>query len=89
MKVSSQEGFAVVVRRVTRAEDSRRDSISSAVSRCFFGAKIPGAARDLSSVDMNFSYTTAFGLESPDASERLIADCMVGDSTVAKICNYP
>jgi len=47
-----------------------------------FGAKIPGAARHLSSVDMNFSYTTAFGIESPDAYERLIADCMVGDSTL-------
>ncbi len=31
---------------------------------------------------MNFSYTTAFGIESPDASERLIADCMMGDSTL-------
>ncbi len=47
-----------------------------------FGAKIPGAARHLSSVDMNFSYTTAFGIELPDAYERLIADCMIGDSTL-------
>jgi len=47
-----------------------------------FGAKIPGAARHLSSVDMNFSYSTAFGIESPDAYERLIADCMIGDSTL-------
>ncbi len=47
-----------------------------------FGAKIPGAARQLSSVDMNFSYTTAFGIESPDAYERLLADCMLGDSTL-------
>ncbi len=47
-----------------------------------FAAKIPGAARHLSDVDMNFSYTTAFGIESPDAYERLIADCMVGDSTL-------
>ncbi|MBA2286583.1 MAG: glucose-6-phosphate dehydrogenase [Ktedonobacteraceae bacterium] len=47
-----------------------------------FGAKVPGAARHLSSVDMNFSYVTAFGIESPDAYERLLADCMVGDSTL-------
>jgi glucose-6-phosphate 1-dehydrogenase len=46
------------------------------------GAKIPGAARQLSSVDMSFSYNTAFGIESPDAYERLIADCMLGDSTL-------
>lgn len=46
------------------------------------GAKIPGAARQLCSVDMSFSYNTAFGIESPDAYERLIADCMLGDSTL-------
>lgn len=47
-----------------------------------FGAKIPGAARHLSSVDMNFSYSTAFGIQSPEAYERLLADCMLGDSTL-------
>ena len=47
-----------------------------------FGAKIPGAARQLSSVDMNFSYVDAFGIESPEAYERLLADCMIGDSTL-------
>ncbi|HAE84117.1 MAG TPA: glucose-6-phosphate dehydrogenase [Ktedonobacter sp.] len=47
-----------------------------------FAAKIPGAARHLSDVDMNFSYAEAFGIESPDAYERLIADCMIGDSTL-------
>jgi glucose-6-phosphate 1-dehydrogenase len=47
-----------------------------------FAAKVPGAARHLSDVDMNFSYTEAFGIESPDAYERLIADCMIGDSTL-------
>ena len=46
------------------------------------GAKIPGAAQILSSVDMNFSYSSAFGIESPDAYERLIADCILGDSTL-------
>src|SRR5947207_4528951 len=47
-----------------------------------FAAKVPGAARHLNAVDMNFSYTSAFGCESPDAYERLIADCMTGDSTL-------
>ena len=47
-----------------------------------FAAKVPGAARHLNDVDMNFSYATAFGIESPDAYERLLADCMVGDSTL-------
>ena len=45
-------------------------------------AKVPGAAHHLHDVDMNFSYSEAFGIESPDAYERLIADCMVGDSTL-------
>lgn len=47
-----------------------------------FAAKIPGAAQHLSSVDMNFSYSTAFGIQSPEAYERLIADAMLGDSTL-------
>src|SRR5437763_1878715 len=47
-----------------------------------FGAKVPGAARQLSSVDMNFSYSTAFGIESPEAYERLLADAMTGDKTL-------
>ncbi|GHO45625.1 glucose-6-phosphate dehydrogenase [Ktedonospora formicarum] len=46
------------------------------------GAKIPGAASQLSSVDMSFSYNEAFGIESPEAYERLIADCILGDSTL-------
>ncbi|HEY4035025.1 MAG TPA: glucose-6-phosphate dehydrogenase [Ktedonobacteraceae bacterium] len=46
------------------------------------GAKVPGASRQLSSVDMSFSYASAFGVESPEAYERLLADCMVGDSTL-------
>jgi glucose-6-phosphate 1-dehydrogenase len=45
-------------------------------------AKVPGAARHLGDVDMDFSYASAFGIESPDAYERLIADCIVGDSTL-------
>jgi glucose-6-phosphate 1-dehydrogenase len=47
-----------------------------------FGAKIPGAARHLESVDMDFTYATAFGIVSPDAYERLLADAMIGDSTL-------
>lgn len=47
-----------------------------------FGAKVPGASQQLASVDMNFSYNSAFGIESPEAYERLIADCMTGDSTL-------
>ena len=45
-------------------------------------AKVPGAAGHLSDVNMNFSYSSDFGIEQPDAYERLIADCIVGDSTL-------
>ena len=47
-----------------------------------FGAKVPGAENQLASVNMNFNYSTAFGIELPDAYERLIADAMEGDSTL-------
>jgi len=47
-----------------------------------FAAKIPGAARHLSSVDMDFSYASAFGITSPEAYERLLAYAMLGDSTL-------
>jgi len=47
-----------------------------------FAAKIPGAARQLRSVDMSFFYKTAFGIDSPDAYERLLADGIIGDSTL-------
>ncbi|HEV2581749.1 MAG TPA: glucose-6-phosphate dehydrogenase [Ktedonobacteraceae bacterium] len=47
-----------------------------------FAAKVPGAARHLASVDMDFTYSTAFGIQSPEAYERLLADAMIGDSTL-------
>ncbi|GCE24763.1 glucose-6-phosphate 1-dehydrogenase [Dictyobacter alpinus] len=46
------------------------------------GAKVPGAANDLATIDLNASYKTVFGIELPEAYERLIADCIVGDSTL-------
>ena len=46
------------------------------------GAKVPGASQHLSSIDMNFNYSSTFGIISPEAYERLIADCMIGDSTL-------
>ncbi len=51
-------------------------------SRSKSARKIPGAAQHLESVDMGFTYANAFGIQSPEAYERLIADCMLGDSTL-------
>ncbi len=47
-----------------------------------FESKLPGASIRLRSVDMNFRYGTSFGVEPADAYERLITDCMLGDSTL-------
>ena len=47
-----------------------------------FGAKIPGQALRIESVNMDFMYGTAFREQSPDAYERLLLDCMRGDATL-------
>ncbi|GHO86021.1 glucose-6-phosphate dehydrogenase [Dictyobacter formicarum] len=46
------------------------------------GAKKPGAANELATIDLDASYKTVFGIELPEAYERLIADCILGDSTL-------
>jgi glucose-6-phosphate 1-dehydrogenase len=46
------------------------------------GSKIPGAATQLTSIDLGISYSSAFDIELPDAYERLFADCIIGDSTL-------
>ena len=47
-----------------------------------FGAKVPGEAFRLRSVDMNFSYAETFPGPQPDGYERLLHDVMVGDPTL-------
>ena len=47
-----------------------------------FESKQPGQDIRLRSVDMNFNYGTSFGIETPDAYERLLWDAMIGDSTL-------
>jgi glucose-6-phosphate 1-dehydrogenase len=47
-----------------------------------FGAKQPGPEMLLRSVDMEFTYEKSFSMASPDAYERLILDCAVGDHTL-------
>ncbi len=47
-----------------------------------FGAKLPGPAMDIRSVNMDFRYGTSFGRTAPDAYERLLVDAMLGDSTL-------
>ncbi len=47
-----------------------------------FGAKLPGQAMRIRSVNMDFRYGSSFGVKSPEAYERLLLDCMLGDSTL-------
>jgi len=47
-----------------------------------FGAKVPGPVNEIAPVNMEFCYDDAFGSEPPEAYERLLLDCMVGDATL-------
>lgn len=47
-----------------------------------FGAKMPGQAMHIREVNMDFQYGQQFGRHSPEAYERLLLDCMLGDPTL-------
>jgi len=47
-----------------------------------FDAKVPGAESRIRPVDMDFNYDTSFGVDAPEAYERLILDALIGDSTL-------
>ena len=47
-----------------------------------FGAKVPSAGIRIRSVTMDFQYMTSFLIDAPEAYERLLLDCMIGDPTL-------
>lgn len=47
-----------------------------------FGMKIPGASYKVQDVNMDFHYSDLTQSKIPEAYERLILDCMTGDSTL-------
>ncbi len=47
-----------------------------------FGAKVPGLQLDVRSVTMDFTYGSAFNVDSPDAYETLILDALQGDASL-------
>lgn len=47
-----------------------------------FLSKVPGPTIEPRPVTMDFRYGTTFGTEPPEAYERLLLDCMLGDSTL-------
>ena len=46
------------------------------------GMKVPGGGYEVKNVNMDFHYTQLQGTYVPEAYERLLLDCMVGDSTL-------
>ena len=47
-----------------------------------FNAKLPAPTIQIQAVNMDFGYGTSFGVDPPEAYERLLLDCMLGDSTL-------
>lgn len=47
-----------------------------------FESKVPSSRMRLRSVNMDFRYSAAFGVQPADAYERLILDILIGDSTL-------
>jgi glucose-6-phosphate 1-dehydrogenase len=47
-----------------------------------FEAKGPGAKTCINTLTMDFTYKRVFGVESPDAYQRVLLDCMSGDQTL-------
>ena len=45
-------------------------------------SKLPGTQARMQRVNMDFSYGASFGIEPPEAYERLLLDCMRGDPTL-------
>jgi glucose-6-phosphate 1-dehydrogenase len=47
-----------------------------------FVAKVPGLGVDIRAVNMDFTYGSAFSVDSPDAYETLILDALLGDGSL-------
>ncbi|MHC4644536.1 MAG: glucose-6-phosphate dehydrogenase [Planctomycetota bacterium] len=47
-----------------------------------FQAKQPGSKICMDTLNMNFNYQDIFGVSMPEAYQRLLLDCMVGDQTL-------
>ena len=47
-----------------------------------FQAKRPGSKICIGTLNMNFNYKDTFGIEMPEAYQRLLLDCMAGDQTL-------
>lgn len=46
------------------------------------GSKVPGQAMEVAAVSMEFRYASSFGVQAPEAYERLLLDALNGDGTL-------
>jgi glucose-6-phosphate 1-dehydrogenase len=46
------------------------------------GSKVPGPSIEIAPVTMEFRYASSFGVEAPEAYERLLLDALNGDGTL-------
>ena len=61
---------------------SRSGSSPTRGSCCGSGPRCPGLGLDVRSVTMDFTYGSAFNVDSPDAYETLILDALQGDASL-------
>ena len=47
-----------------------------------FAVKVPGQITHIRDVNMDFRYGSSFGVQLAEAYERLLLDCILGDSTL-------
>ena len=47
-----------------------------------FAAKVPGQITNIRDVNMDFRYGSSFGVQLAEAYERLLLDCILGESTL-------
>jgi len=71
------EGCGEIQPNVLRLRIQPDEGISLSI-----GSKSPGASLHIDPVRMDFNYLTSFGADPPEAYERLLLDCNLGDSTL-------
>ncbi len=73
----SSSGFTDIPPNVLVLQIQPQEGISLS-----FQAKRPGSKLCMGTLNMNFSYEQVYGVQMPEAYERLLLDCMLGDQTL-------
>ena len=78
----SRTGCSRTARRTPRRTCSRCASSPTRGSCCASAPRCPGLGIDVRNVTMDFTYGSAFQIDSPDAYETLILDALLGDASL-------